>query len=98
LEHHLVEETIGHHLVHFFLKLQQLIYELDRIFDVVFVLDDARATLGDVGCHLVNHLIKSCFVALEHLKQELKLVQLAIFEEVVDASILVDNGLGHISD
>jgi hypothetical protein len=96
LEHHLVGETVGHHAVHFFFELQHLFYECDGIFDVFLVLDDARSAFSNVRGHLVNHLVESCFVVSEHLEQELKLLQLAVFEEVVDASFLFDDGLCHI--
>jgi hypothetical protein len=74
------------HLVHFQFQLQQLLCKVNRVVEVLLILDDLVTPRLDVWYHLFNDQVERLLISFKYVKHQAKFFQATVLKHVVTAS------------
>ena len=96
LEQYLIHKAVLDHLCDLKVKIEQFLSEQARVFQVLLAVNDLITAQFDVGLHYFDDLRKRALVIAEHIVDQLKLIELLLLKEFVDAKVLPHDWLCHV--
>jgi hypothetical protein len=89
LELDVILEGFSDELVHAGFEFEQQLSKLEWILAVLFVVDDVRALLHDVGVHLIDNKLERLLNSCIHVVHHGELVNFALVEHVLTSRLHV---------
>lgn len=89
LESDVILEGVLNHVVHFGLQLEQLLGELNRVFQEGFILHNLFAPFLNIRTHLLDYVFKRRLHSSEDSEHQSQFVEFGVLEHLIAAGVLI---------